>query len=168
MGDGRNRSEQLLCSYQRHLLSKLFSRLPTAFPDVNHDPTIPFNQLFVNGLSQAFPDIQPISAEPRLGFAWTPNAKFTKPGSTVLRGGVGLFSDLYPGTLIDSFMHNAMALRQFTIATAPPLSQAEPGNAYTSESTCNNIFSSVVASGGTLANYTAQAKAAQLPCRVRL
>jgi hypothetical protein len=143
-----------------------FSRLNTTFADANHDPTVPFNQLFVNGLSHAFPDIQPVSAEPRLGFAWTPNAKFTKPGSTVIRGGVGLFSDLYPGTLIDNYMHNAMALKQFTISTAPPLSQAEPANAYTSESTCNNIFTSVVTSGGTLANYTSQATAAHLPCAV--
>src|SRR5215469_2688853 len=143
-----------------------FSRMPTAFADVNHDPTVPFNQLFVNGINNAFPNIQGVSVQPRLGFAWTPNTKFTKPGTTVLRGGVGLFSDLYPGTLIDSYMHNAMALRQFTISTAPPLSPAEPANAYASAVQCDSIFTGVVNSGGTLADYLAQRKAANLPCTV--
>src|SRR6516164_8988769 len=142
------------------------SRMPTAFPDVNHDVTVPFNQLFVNGLSNAFPNIQAVSVQPRLGFAWTPNTKFTKPGTTVLRGGVGLFSDLYPGTLIDSYMHNAMALRQYTISSAPPLSPAEPGNAYESQRVCDSIFTGVVAAGGTRADYLTQAAAAGLPCAV--
>jgi Carboxypeptidase regulatory-like domain/TonB-dependent Receptor Plug Domain len=143
-----------------------FSRLYTTFPNVNHDPAIPFNQLYQNNLSHAFPDLQPIVWEPRVGFAWTPNTKFTKPGSTVIRGGVGLFSDLYPAGLIDSYMHNAMALRQFTISTNPALSTAEPGNAYQSESVCNGIFSGVVNGGGTRADYLAQAAAAGLPCAV--
>src|SRR5215469_7550380 len=143
-----------------------FSRMPTEFADVNHDPTVPFNQLFVNGLNNAFPAIQAVSVQPRLGFAWTPSTKFTKPGTTVLRGGVGLFSDLYPGTLIDSYMHNAMALRQFTISTAPPLSPAEPANAYASAVQCDSIFTGVVNSGGTLADYVAQRHAANLPCTV--
>jgi hypothetical protein len=143
-----------------------FSRLPTAFPDVTHDDTVPFNQLYVNGLGHAFPDIQAVSVQPRLGFAWTPNTKFTKPGTTVLRGGVGLFSDLYPGTLIDSYMHNAMSLRAYTISTGPPLSPAEPANAYDSARMCDSIFTGVVAAGGTLADYLAQRKVAGLPCAV--
>jgi hypothetical protein len=141
-----------------------YSRLYTTFPDVNHDNSIPFNQLFVNNLSHAFPDLQSVAWEPRVGFAWTPNSKFTKPGTTVIRGGVGLFSDLYPGTLIDSYMHNAMALRQFTISTAPPFSPAEPANAYVSESTCDNIFTSTVAAGGNRAQFLSAATAANLPC----
>lgn len=141
-----------------------FSRLYAAFPDVNHDSTIPYNQLFTTGLSHAFHDVQAVVFEPRIGFAWTPQTRFAKPGTTVVRGGVGLFSDLYPGTLIDAYMHNAPSLRQYTISTAPPLSPAEPANAYISESSCDSIFTGVVSSGGTRADYLAQAGAAGLPC----
>jgi hypothetical protein len=142
-----------------------FSRLPSTFADVNHDATIPYNQLFVNGLSNAFPDLQAVVWEPRIGFAWTPNTKFSKPGTTVIRGGVGLFSDLYPGTLIDNSMHNATALKTFTLSTAPAFSTAEPSNAYAAEATCNSIFNSVFANGGTRADYRNQARAALgFPC----
>jgi hypothetical protein len=63
-----------------------------------------------------------------------------------------------------SYKHNAIAWPQFTISTSPAFSTAEPGNAYQSESMCNGIFSGVVNGGGTLANYQAQAAAANLPC----
>jgi hypothetical protein len=144
---------------------KCFSRLTGPFNLITHDNSIPYNQTFVNGLSHAFPDTQAVAWEPRLSFAWTPNTHYTKPGSTVLRGGVGLFSDLYPGTLIDNFMHNAMSLRQYTISFAgTPLSTAEPGNAYLSESTCDSIFNGIFNSGGNRAAYLAAAGAAGLPC----
>jgi hypothetical protein len=141
-----------------------YARLYNAFPDVNHDPTIPYNQLFVNNLHHAFNDVQAIAWQPRIGFAWTPNTKYAKPGTTVIRGGVGLFSDLYPGTLIDSYMHNAPQLQQFTLSTSPAFSPAEPGNAYISETTCNSIFKSVVNSGGAQPDFVAAAAAAGLPC----
>jgi len=145
---------------------KCFSRLQTAFPQLNHDPTIPYSQMFANNLGQAFPDIEPINFEPRVGFAWTPNSKYFKAGSTVIRGGAGLFTDLYPATLADRYMHNSLALNDYTIQlVGVPLATGEAGNAYSAQSTCDSIFRSVAGSAsGTLANYAAQARAAGLPC----
>jgi hypothetical protein len=143
-----------------------FSRLVTSFPQLNHDRTIPYSQMFANNLGQAFPDIQPINFEPRVGFAWTPKTKWTSKGNTVIRGGAGLFTDLYPATLADRYMHNSLSLNDYTIQFAgAPLSTGEAGNGYESQNTCDTIFRSVAGSAsGTLANYNAQAAAAGLPC----
>jgi hypothetical protein len=143
-----------------------FSRLVTAFPQLNHDRTIPYSQMFANNLSQAFPDIEPINFEPRVGFAWTPNMKYMEKGNTVIRGGVGLFTDLYPATLADRYMHNSLALNDYTLQLVGlPQATGETGNAYTAQNTCDSIFRSVAGSAnGTLANYNTQAAAAGLPC----
>jgi hypothetical protein len=143
-----------------------FSRLATTFSQLNHDPTIPYSQMFANNLGQAFPDTQAINFQPRLGFAWTPKTRFTENGNTVIRGGVGLFTDLYPATLADRYMHNSLALNDYTIQLVGlPLATGEAGNAYLAQNTCDNIFRSVAGSAsGTVANYKAAAKAAGLPC----
>jgi Carboxypeptidase regulatory-like domain/TonB-dependent Receptor Plug Domain/TonB dependent receptor len=144
-----------------------FARLSNSFADVTHDNSIPFNQFFDAGLNHAFKDLEPVVFQPRLGFAWTPNTRLTSGGHTVIRGGAGLFSDLYPATLADNFMHNAPALRTYTVSFAgTPFSPAEGGNAYASETVCDGIFTGVVNSGGTRSDYLTQAAAAGLPCAV--
>jgi hypothetical protein len=147
---------------------KCFSRLYTTFTDVNHDPTIPYSQLFKNNLSNTFPGLQAFNWQPRVGFAWTPRTKFTEGGNTVVRGGVGLFSDLYPAALVDNYMHNATALRDYSISfLGLPLSPDEPGNAYAAQNNCDNIFTGVANSAnGTVAGYKAAATAAGLRCTV--
>jgi Carboxypeptidase regulatory-like domain/TonB-dependent Receptor Plug Domain len=142
-----------------------YSRFASTFTDLTHDPTIPFSQLFDNNLRSAFPGLQAVNVQPRVGFAWTPNTKYWRSGSTVIRGGVGLFSDLYPATLVDRFMHNSTALNDFTISAGIPQSPAEPGNAYEAQNTCDSIFRGIAGSAtGTVGDYATAAKAAGLPC----
>jgi len=132
-----------------------YSRLNGNFATINHDPTQPFSQLFLNNQSHPFESIQAINVEPRLGFAWTPNSRFWKPGGTVVRGGVGLFTDLYPGTLQDNVQANPTANAQYTLFGFP-LSTAEPGNGYAAQNQCNSIFNGIANSAtGTLADFTA-------------
>ncbi len=140
-----------------------FARTYTPFPLVNHDPTVPFNQLYVGGLHSAFNNVEKAVFQPRFGFAWQPG----RLHNTVLRGGVGLFSDLYPATLIDNYMRNAPQLKTFTLSfLGTPLSPAEAGNGYASETVCNGIFNTNFNSGGTVATYRAAAAAAGLRCTV--
>ena len=143
-----------------------FSRFPTTFTDLNHDPTIPYSQMFQNNLGSAFQSVQAVNVQPRVGFAWTPKSSYWKSGNTVIRGGAGMFSDLYPATLVDRFMHNSTSLNDYTIElVGAPLSTGEAGNAYQAQNTCDSIFRGITSSPtGTLADYQAAAHAAGLPC----
>jgi len=81
------------------------------FTQIVHDATIPYNQVINANQHTAFPAIEKVVFQPRFGFAWTPMGH----QNTVLRGGVGLFSDLYPGTIIDSFARNSPSLNSFVL-----------------------------------------------------
>jgi hypothetical protein len=132
-----------------------YSRLNGNFATINHDPTQPFSQLFLNNQSHPFGSIQAINVEPRLGFAWTPNSRYWKSGGTVIRGGAGLFTDLYPGTLQDNVQSNPTANAQYSLGGFP-LSTGEAGNSYAAQNQCNSIFNGIANSAtGTLADFTA-------------
>jgi hypothetical protein len=129
---------------------RCFSRFATQFSQLNHDPTIPFNQAIHNNLTSAFSSIQPIVAQPRFGFA------YNLMRNTVLRGGIGMFSDLYPATLVDNYAAQAPFDPTFTIAGF--LSPAEgAASAAATALGCNSTFQSVFAAGGTVKDYKAGA-----------
>jgi len=129
-----------------------FSRFATQFDRLNHDPTIPFDQGIHNNLDQAFSSVQAVNAQPRFGFAYNLHQ------NTVLRGGIGMFSDLYPATLVDNFATQAPFDPTFTIAGL--LSPAEgTASAQATAAGCNTAFQSTFAGGGTVAAYKALAPA---------
>jgi len=114
-----------------------------AFNGVGHNNATPFNQVIDANQDQMVPQLEKVVFQPRFGFAWTPTSK----QSTVIRGGVGLFSDLYPGTLADNFARNAPSLNSFAL-TVLPFSPAEPGNAEATLQGCNTSFISNFKAGG--------------------
>jgi len=79
---------------------KLISRLNGNFYSITHDVNQPLNSVITDGLSDTFADTPKIIWQPRVAFAYrmTPN--------TVLRGGFGVFSDIYPASLADSMATN--------------------------------------------------------------
>ena len=50
--------------------------------------------------------------EPRFGLAWTPIGQ-----NTVIRAGVGLFTDLYPGGILSSYDTNFPQVNLFNVPT---------------------------------------------------
>lgn len=133
-----------------------FSRFATQFNQLNHDPTVPLNQGIKSGLGTAFSSVQAINAQPRFGFA------YNLLQNTVIRGGIGMFSDLYPATLVDNYAAQAPFDPTFTIAGF--LSPAEgAASAQATAATCNTAYQSVYASGGTLADYKAAAPGCLVP-----
>jgi Carboxypeptidase regulatory-like domain/TonB dependent receptor len=128
------------------------------FQDLSHSADIPFNQMITTRTS-ILRDIEAVVFQPRIGIAWTP-----KGGSTVIRGGVGLFSDLYPGTILDNITTNFPQVLSFSVpgGTVDP---NEPGSGASIVQGCNTSFRNAFNSGQTLAQYQAAAPtcAAALP-----
>jgi hypothetical protein len=125
-----------------------FTELNTPFSALIHNASIPYNQTIQTGIKQAFRDFETIVPEPRTGIAWS----VTK--STVIRGGFGMFTDLYQATIADRFITNAPNVASFTATSG----LVAPGNARSAMATVAAsaaAFQRGFASGATLAQLQA-------------
>ena len=132
-------------------VTNCFSRFDNSFFNISHDMAQPYNQSLMTGLSQALLNYTNIRWEPRFGFAWTP---LGPSHNTVIRGGVGIFSDIFPATIADDFMRNAPLDNTFTSGPGLLLPTA-PGSQAALVSAANSSFLTAYGSGGTLASITA-------------
>ncbi len=127
-----------------------FARLTVPFETLAHNPKVPYNQIIQTNLNQAFPSTDMIIWQPRIGFAFTP----TKSGNTVLRGGFGIFGDVFPGTAAEGFARNAPALNSFTV-TNGAITPGAPNSLFAIAAGANQAFVNGFNSGGTLASISA-------------
>lgn len=139
---------------------KSCSSLPaTPFTGTSQDPTVPYNVSYPTGFKTIIPNMEKVVFEPRVGMAWSPLDQ-----NTVIRAGVGLFSDLYPGGILSSYDINFPQVNRFTVPigtvafdTLPPGSTAFPGSGVNLVTQCNTAFLSNYNNGGNLAGYKAAA-----------
>ena len=124
----------------------------TPFSDLPHGATIPYDESFMTGNKTIIPDIEKVVFEPRFGLAWSPVGQ-----NTVIRAGLGLFTDLYPGGLLSLFDTNFPQVNLFNVPTgsvafdlAAPGSTAFPGSGVNLVTQCNGAFLSNFNSGGSL------------------
>ncbi|MGB8479890.1 MAG: carboxypeptidase regulatory-like domain-containing protein [Acidobacteriaceae bacterium] len=89
-----------------------FAVLGGDFAGASTDPTTAYNKLISTGRHQAFKNFQSISIQPRVGFAWSP---FGDGTSTVVRGGFGMFTDVFPATIADSVLNNTPVNNSFAL-----------------------------------------------------
>ncbi|HWZ26871.1 MAG TPA: TonB-dependent receptor, partial [Verrucomicrobiae bacterium] len=128
--------------------------IPTLpFQQLSHDAAIPFNQMVTAGQSSILRDVEKVVFQPRAGFAWSPLGE-----KTVIRGGIGLFSDLYPGTILDNFTTNFPEVTSFSIPGGA-VNPAQAGSGVNLVQTCNSAFQTAFHGGQTLAQYQAAAPA---------
>jgi hypothetical protein len=127
-----------------------FNTATTEFPLLNHDPAIPYNQVIQAGRSQAFRNIEAVAWQPRIGFAYTPFGNT----NTAIRGGVGVFSDLFPGVFAEYFSRNIPGVNEFYISGAPA-DPSFPNSAQQQATAVNTAFVNAFNSGGTVSSVTA-------------
>jgi hypothetical protein len=126
-----------------------FARLADQFSLISHNPAQPYNQAIRSGLHTALPNYQNIGWAPRIGFAWQPLGSH----NTVIRGGAGIFYDLFPASLATSFDTNSPVKNTFVVpggsSVTPlvPVAPGVPGNAASLASASNAAFATGFTSG---------------------
>ncbi len=121
---------------------------------ISHNVATPYNQSVLVGQSGLFSGLERIVWEPRAGFAWSP--AFHR--STVVRGGAGIFSDLYPAQISTNVLSNPPNAAIWTIASTGPDIPIAPGvanGAFAQAAANNAALVNGFASGGTLASIRA-------------
>src|SRR6202162_1320537 len=117
----------------------------------SHDVSQPFNTITNPGSKSILPGVEAVVFQPRLGVAWTPFGD-----KTVIRAGVGQFSDLYPGTILDRFTTNFPQVTSFSYGLpGSNFAFTDPGSAANGVISCNSAFQSVYHTGGNLADFNA-------------
>jgi hypothetical protein len=113
-----------------------FARLTAPWDEISHDPDVPYNQVLLVNQHQALSGFQAIVWEPRIGFAWQP---LGASHNTVIRGGFGIFGDVFPAGVADNFSSNPPLLNSFTIYN-DNLSPAETSNLWNDTASSNQSF----------------------------
>jgi len=132
-----------------------FAQPVTQFPDLNNSPTTPYNKLMLTNQRRELPELQSIQLQPRLGFAWQPS--FLGMHGVVVRGGVGIFYDNFPGALLDGFSENIPNDPLFTVTgsqTALISSPADPASLFASGAAFNRAFQAGFANGASFATLS--------------
>jgi hypothetical protein len=121
------------------------------FDQLAHGSNIPYNVSFGTG-TKSIVNVEKFVFEPRIGVAWSPLDQ-----NTVIRAGIGLFADLYPGVVLDEFTTNFPQVNVWQInpgtATVAfdglaPGASAFPSSGVANVQQCNTAFGTNYGTGG--------------------
>jgi len=132
-----------------------FAQLGVPLSDAGN--TLPYNQLIQVNRREALYGYQNLQWEPRISFAWQPFGSATgfMKSDFVIRGGIGIFYDIFPGQISDNLAQNSPLFNQFTSASGSPgcpagyLSPNQAGNLFSCSSAAQSAFLNAFNTGAT-------------------
>jgi hypothetical protein len=126
-----------------------FGRFASSYNNVTAGDTTAYNSVIATGLHQTFNGLQSIAVDPRLGFTYSPR----NDPNMVVRGGFGIFTDIFPSTVADDLLSNPPFSVTFTVPglVAPAL----PGSTTSALISSNQIFQTAYPAGGNFNSISA-------------
>ena len=132
------------------------------FPYQGVNTTTPYNTLIHAGQPHPFANVQKLNPQGRVGF----NYDVTGDGKTVVRGGFGMFTDLYPGVLLDGFMLNLPDVYRSNITSGNIGSSTAPGSAAANSVASFNAVEAGFASGASSSSLSTTVPSYAVPAFV--
>ncbi|MGA8730222.1 MAG: carboxypeptidase regulatory-like domain-containing protein [Terracidiphilus sp.] len=126
-----------------------FGRFTTSYDRVTAGLDTPYSSVIATGLHQAFNGLQTLAVDPRIGFTFSPR----NHSNTVLRGGFGMFTDIFPATVADNLLSNPPFNVQFSASGLSAPSVA--GSVSSALVDSNSAFQNAYAAGGSYNSITA-------------
>jgi hypothetical protein len=120
-----------------------FAYLDSSYNSVPDTISTAYNSVLIDNKRDAFTNLQKVTIDPRVGFTFSP----PNHDHTVIRGGFGLFTDVFPATIADSLLNNAPLNPEFVnlFSQDDPSQSGYFGNALAAT---NQAFVSGYSSGG--------------------
>jgi len=139
-------------------VTNCFAQLGVPFADVG--TVLPYNQLIQINRSQALFGYTAAQWEPRISFAWQPFGAGASgfKSNFVVRGGIGIFNDIFPGQISDNLAQNSPLFNQFTVGASPTCAgylapNQTPGqNLFDCATAAQTAFESAFTSGASVVN----------------
>jgi hypothetical protein len=130
-----------------------FSRFNTEFLASGYQAgaSIPYNTTIQTGLNKTFANLEGVVTEPRLGIAYSPRGQ----GGLVIRGGVGLFANTFPGSIAASVFGNAPNKFTPTVSYGDVGLNNDPNSSQSVAIASNTAFQNGFSSGDNLTQLQA-------------
>jgi len=128
--------------------SQLNGNLNTLGAAFAANPNLPYNQAIDASRRTALNGFQTLQWSPRISFAWQPFTGSTNmwTSNTVVRGGVGIFYDIFPGAVADNISQNSPLYNPFTVA----FSNLSPNETFNPFGGTGNLFGDAAAANAQL------------------
>jgi hypothetical protein len=135
-------------------LDNCFARMNEQFgtPAYQGGAAIPYNQTITTGLHNAYKQLETLISEPRFSVAWTPFGS----NKSVVRGGVGLFANLFSVSVANNIDTNAPSVFTPTVTTGNVGQLNDPNSSISVAYASAAAFQSGFSKGFTLAQLQAQ------------
>lgn len=136
-----------------------FSLYNGSFPKAGVTTGTAYNTIVTANQDHPFNSVQSINPQGRFGFNYDVNGN----GRTVIRGGVGMFTDLYPAGFLDGFIDNLPNVYSPVITTGNIGAATTAGTAAAASASSFKAIESGFASGASLNSLTAAVPAYSRP-----